>query len=141
MSQALLKEFEFVRSRLFKSIEETSPEVLDIQPQGFNNTLHWHVGHMLTIAENFLFAGNQQIPENYNEFLEVELEPSEWPEEVPSVEILLSQLKDQLQRIEEIPNERFEEVLPEPKFGASTYGELVSFALIMKHTTMVKFIR
>ena len=73
MSQALLKEFEFVRSRLFKSIEETSPEVLDIQPQGFNNTLHWHVGHMLTIAENFLFAGNQQIPEKYNEFLEVEL--------------------------------------------------------------------
>ena len=67
MSQALLKEFEFVRSRLFKSIEETSPEVLDIQPQGFNNTLHWHVGHMLTIAENFLFAGNQQIPEKYNE--------------------------------------------------------------------------
>ena len=73
MSHALLKEFEFVRSRLFKSIGETSPEVLDIQPQGFNNTLHWHIGHMLTIAENFLFAGNQQIPENYNEFLEVEL--------------------------------------------------------------------
>ena len=61
-------------------------------------------------------------------YLEVELEPSEWPEEVPSVEVLLSQLKDQLQRIKEIPNERFEEVLPEPKFGASTFGELVSFA-------------
>ena len=128
MSQALLKEFEFVRSRLFKSIEETSPEVLDIQPQGFNNTLHWHVGHMLTISENFLFAGNQQIPEKYNELFGGGTKPSEWPEEVPSVEVLLSQLKDQLQRIEEIPNERFEEVLPEPKFGASTFGELVSFA-------------
>jgi uncharacterized damage-inducible protein DinB len=128
MSHALLKEFEFVRSRLFKSIGETSPEVLDIQPQGFNNTIHWHIGHMLTIAENFLFDGNQQIPENYNELFGGGTRPSEWQEEVPSVEILLSQLNDQLQRIEEIPSERFEEVLPEPKFGASTFGELVSFA-------------
>jgi uncharacterized damage-inducible protein DinB len=128
MVQALKKEFQFIRSRLFKSIEETSPEVLDIQPQGFNNTLHWHVGHMLTIAENFLFDGSQQIPENYNELFAKGSKPSQWPEEVPSVEILLGQLKDQLQRIEEIPTERFDEVLPEPKFGASTYGELVSFA-------------
>jgi uncharacterized damage-inducible protein DinB len=127
MVQALTKEFQFIRQRLFKSMEETSPEVLDIQPQGFNNTLHWHVGHILTTAENFLFDGNQQIPENYNGLFAKGTKPSEWPEEVPSVEILLDQLKEQLQRIEEIPNERFGEVLPEPKFGATTFGELVSF--------------
>ncbi|WP_428908199.1 DinB family protein [Niallia sp. Krafla_26] len=128
MSKALKLEFEFVRSRLFKSIEATEPEILDIQPKGFNNTIHWHIGHILTISENFLFEGKTQIPENYKEFFGGGTKPSDWSsKEVPSVETLLNQLKEQLKRIEEIPTERFEEVLPEPKFGASTFGELVSF--------------
>ncbi len=128
MVQALKMEFQFVRQRLFKSIEETTPEVLDIQPEGFNNTLHWHIGHILTVAENFLFAGNKQIPEDYVQLFGNGTKPSEWPNTVPSVETLISQLKDQLTRIEEIPDECFKDVLPEPKFGASTFGELVSFA-------------
>ena len=86
-----------------------------VQPKGFNNTIHWHIGHILTIAEKFLFAGNQQIPENYNELFGGGTRPSEWPEEVPSVEVLLSQLKDQLQRIKEIPNERFKEIFARTK--------------------------
>ena len=128
MSQALKLEFEFVRSRLFKSIEATEPEILAVQPKGFNNTIHWHIGHILTISENFLFQGNTQIPEHYKELFGGGTKPSDWPSEVPSVETLLNQLKEQLKRIEEIPNERFDEALPEPKFGASKFGELVSFS-------------
>lgn len=128
MVQALKKEFEFVRLRLFKSIEETAAEVLDFQPEGFNNTIHWHIGHILTITENFLLAHDKQIPERYNQLFGGGTKPSEWQGDVPSVETLLSQLKDQLKRIQEIPDERFQEKLPEPKLGASTFGELVSFS-------------
>ncbi len=127
MVQALKKEFEFIRQRLFESIEETTAEVFEVQPGGFNNTIHWHVGHILTISENFLLAGDKQIPEHYNRLFWAGTKPSDWQGDVPSVETLLSQLKNQLKRIQEIPDDHFLEQLPEPRLGAETFGELVSF--------------
>ena len=46
---------------------------------------------------------------------------------MPSVETLVNELKSQLGRIKEISTERFQEKLPEPVLGNTTYGELVSF--------------
>ena len=47
--------------------------------------------------------------------------------EVPSIATLLQQLKEQHERINAIPNETFNEKLPEAKLGCSTVGELAGF--------------
>ncbi len=128
MSNLLIKQFELVRGNVLKSAESTSKEMIDIQPKGFNNTLHWHFGHILTTSEKFLFdiSENGQISARYVELFGYGSKPENWTGEVPSVETLIEQLKQQLERIKEIPEERFNEALPEPLLGASTFGELVS---------------
>lgn len=38
MSDLIKMQFELVRTNLFKTIEEASEEILDVQPKGYNNT-------------------------------------------------------------------------------------------------------
>ena len=128
MGALIKKEFELLRTRLYPRVEEISEEMADVQPKGFNNNIRWNVGHLLTVTENFLFAENGQLPANYKELFAPGTKPSDWSGEVPSVATLLQQLKEQQERINNIPNERFNEDLPEPKFGCSTVGELAGFS-------------
>jgi uncharacterized damage-inducible protein DinB len=127
MSELVKRQFELGRGNLLKDIEGAAKEIFDVQPEGLPNTIHWQVGHILTGAEGFLFGADGQLPVEYNELFGYGSKPSAWGNEVPSVEKLVEQLKSQLERIKEIPNERFQVKLPEPVLGNSTYGELVSF--------------
>jgi len=127
MSELVKRQFELGRGNLLKDIEGSAKELFDVQPEGLSNTIHWQVGHILTVAEGFLFGANGQLPAEYNELFGYGSKPSAWGNDVPSVETLVEQLKSQLERIKEIPNERFQDQLPEPVLGNSTYGELVSF--------------
>ena len=61
MGDLIKKEFELLRTRLYTRIEEIEENVFDIQPEGFNNNIHWHIGHILTVTEGFLFAENGHV--------------------------------------------------------------------------------
>ena len=150
MSKWLKVEFEIARQSLWKDLEQTSGDIYDIQPKGFNNTIHWQLGHILTTAENFLFGQNvqvpashneifgfgfhkqfhenpvKQLPASYNELFGFGSKPSNWSGDVPTVDTLVEQLKNQLNRIKKLPDEIFEIKLPEPIMGKETYGELAS---------------
>ena len=127
MGELIKKEFELLRTRLYPRVEEIADNVFDIQPEGFNNTIHWHIGHILTVTEGFLFAENGQLPAEYQELFAPRTKPSDWKGEVPSIATLVQQLKEQHERINGIPNETFNEKLPEAKLGCSTVGELAGF--------------
>ncbi|WP_338448007.1 DinB family protein [Niallia oryzisoli] len=127
MSDLLKKQFEIGRGSLFKDIEDGPKELFDVQIEGLPNTLHWQIGHILTAADNFLFGMDKQLPFQYNELFGYGSKPSAWQNEVPSVETLIEQLKTQLEKIKELPNERFNDKLLEPVLGNSTFGELASF--------------
>lgn len=129
MSDLVKMQFELTRTNLFKTIEEASEEILDVQPKGYKNTIHWNIGHILTTAEKFLFGPNGKFPAEYNELFGYGSKPADWKGNVPTVATLLEQLKEQLPRIKEIPEERFQEKLPEPILGRNTYGELAALAL------------
>lgn len=128
MSDLIKRQFGLSRTNIFKAIEDAQESIFDVKPQGYNNTIHWQLGHVLVVAEKFLFGGADQLPEEYKTLFGYGSKPSEWKGEVPSVETLVGQLKDQLKRIQEIPNEHFQEKLPEPILGNNTFGELASFA-------------
>ncbi|MCH1624489.1 DinB family protein [Fredinandcohnia quinoae] len=134
MSEIVKKQFEIARAGIFKDVEGVSPEIFDIQPDGLSNTIHWQLGHILASAEGFLFGKNGKLPSNYKDFFGYGSKPSEWGNDVPSVETLLEQLKEQLERIKNIPAESFQTQFPEPVLGNRTYGELVHFTAIHEAT-------
>ncbi len=132
MSELILKSFEVTRNYLIKNIDSMSESVVDVQPEGFNNNIHWHVGHVLTAAEQLVFGfpkKSTNLPANYMELFATGTKPADWKGDVPSVQELSAQLKEQLKRIKEIPVESFSERLETPFLGQETFGELANFAI------------
>jgi uncharacterized damage-inducible protein DinB len=132
MSELWFKYIELTRNRFIKNIESIGNDIVDVQPRGFNNNIHWMVGHVLTVAEQFLFRypnESSPLPANYKELFGNGTKPSEWKDEVPSVDELILQLKKQLARMKKIPVEKFYEKLETPFLGQETFGELANFAV------------
>ncbi len=130
LSQAIKHQLIITRKNLLKEVQDIPAELLDVQPEGFNNTIHWHVGHVLTVAEQFLlnYPNSTNLPENYIKLFGYGTKPSEWSGDVPSVATLVEQLNQQLSRIMEIPDEAFNQTLPEPILGQKTVGELANLS-------------
>ncbi|GAA0606957.1 DinB family protein [Virgibacillus siamensis] len=131
MSELMYTQFNTTRNMLLKKISGLDPQSIDVQPIGFNNTIHWHIGHILTVTEQFLFGfpdNSDNIPEEYKNLFGPGSKPADWPDNVPSVEKLEQQLKEQLERLNSIPAKKFDEKLPQPFLGNETVGELAVMA-------------
>jgi uncharacterized damage-inducible protein DinB len=132
MSELLFKHYALAREKFIKSVAELDEGIEDVQPEGFNNTIHWHVGHVLTVAEQFMFGfpkKTTQLPANYIELFASGTSPAAWQGDVPSVQELIVQLQEQLTRIKEIPAEVVNQRLKTPFLGQETFGELTNFAI------------
>lgn len=126
MSNLIKQQFQRTRKALAETLEGISEETLSIVPNGFNNNIHWEVGHILTAGEMFLFYGEGTLPENYQALFGYGSKPADWKEDVPTLAVLMQQLEEQLKRIETIPNEKFGQKLPKPVLGNETFGELAA---------------
>ncbi|RFU62097.1 DinB family protein [Peribacillus glennii] len=132
MSELIFKQFDLTRSNFLKELNGLNPEIIDIQPQGFNNTIHWHIGHVLTSTEQFMFGfpnKSSNIPENYIALFGYGTKPADWQGDVPSLEQLTEQLKEQAARLKEIPASSLQQELKKPFLGLSTFGELANMAV------------
>lgn len=132
MTELLLNSFEFTRGFFVKRVDALDESMVDVQPEGFHNTIHWHIGHVLTYAEKRMFGfpeNSTHLPANYVKLFDNGTKPADWQGEVPSIPELSSQLKDQIKRIKEIPAERFMERLESPFLGQETFGEITNFVI------------
>ncbi|WHY73519.1 DinB family protein [Fictibacillus enclensis] len=129
MNQELYRQFEMTRGFFLRSISKISPELVDIQPQGYNNTIQWHIGHVLTVTEQFLFGKSFALPGKYVEWFGKGSKPVDWQGDVPSIEELTPELEKQLLRIKEIPEEALEQKLEKPFLGLETFRELAAMSL------------
>lgn len=132
MSELLFKNFELTRGMFVKNIDALDEGLVGVQPEGFNNTIQWHVGHVLTVAEQFMFGfpkKTSSLPEKYMELFATGTKPADWHGDIPSVSELSAQLKEQLRRIKEIPLASLNEKLKSPFHGLETYGEIANFAI------------
>lgn len=130
------KVFALTRGQLIDFVAGLDEKIVDVQLKGLNNTIHWHIGHVLVVAESFLFGfpkQSQNIPANYHELFGYGSKPSDWTGDIPSVETLLSQLKEQQARINEIPEHCFGAKLPFafPIGQLETLGEV--YELMVMH--------
>lgn len=132
MSQLTFQNFELSRGFFLKHLEAMDSDLSDIQPEGFNNNIRWHAGHVLTTAEYFLFGfpeKSSSLPKQYLDLFNRGTSPADWKGEVPTLEILKQQLVDQLARVKEIPEENLQKKLEKSFFDLTTFGELFNFAV------------
>jgi len=132
MKELMGKQFELTRGYFIKQAE-ASVTIAHIQPDGFNNNIHWHIGHVLTLSEQLLFGFPQKsthLPPDYVQYFASGTKPADWNGDVPPVETLIGQLKDQLTRIQAIPDHHLQELLSKPILGLNTYEELACLSLL-----------
>lgn len=120
------------RGNLLKEIDGLSPEFMDIQPIGFNNTIHWHLGHVLSASEKFLLdsPNSSNLPDNYGQLFGYGSKPSDWSDGVPSTETLKQQLQEQLDRLLAIPEEKYNDKVDTPFMGMETVADFISFVIL-----------
>src|SRR5699024_1841212 len=83
----LIKQTEITRNGLLADVDKLDDKLFDVQPTGFNNTIHWHIGHILTVTEQFVFGfpkQSQHIPKHYYDLFTNGTKPSDWSGDVHS---------------------------------------------------------
>ncbi|MBM7585511.1 putative damage-inducible protein DinB [Bacillus pakistanensis] len=133
MDNLVFTQFSMTRMYFLKIVEAVSKEQANVQPDGFNNTIHWHIGHVLTVTEQFMFGFPQNttnLPTNYIELFGNGTKPADWKGDVPSIDELFIQLKDQLVRLKQIPSERLQETLESPILKCETFGQLACLSVM-----------
>lgn len=128
------KQFEMTRSKLQEILEDLSEAEADLQPEGFNNTIRWQLGHVLVSAESSLFdypGSGSPLSELYGEFFKSGTSPKYWQRSAPSLNDIKSNYQSQEKRIKDLPEEFWREEVTGPfaKFGIKTKSELFHFLL------------
>ncbi|MFA1819772.1 DinB family protein [Virgibacillus oceani] len=132
----MFNHFNYTREATLGVVKGLDESKVDSQPEKINNTLRWHVGHILVTAEALLLGfpnHSKNIPEEYKDLFSTGTKPADWPEKVPSLSEIISHLKEQQKRINDLNADFFDQDLPfELPFGNfKTYGDI--FLMITQH--------
>lgn len=122
--------FERTRKSILGYTAELTPEQRSLVPNGFNNNIHWQLGHVIVIADAIVlgFAGHtSQIPAEYRTFFGPGTKPADWTTEAPAWEELLDVFAKQTQSLREtFAGQTNEPVANKENFAkAETVGNLL----------------
>lgn len=136
MQADIIKQFNMSRDTLLKSIRNISETDADVMPNGFNNTIRWNIGHVLTSTDRTFVNAKltTQLPPNYIELFLTGTSPKTWRNDVPSLQKLFSQLEQQKTNIQDTFANCLEEKLETPLklklyegYELNSVGELLNF--------------
>ncbi|MFC3041489.1 DinB family protein [Virgibacillus xinjiangensis] len=130
------EQFNYTRDTFLAFVENLDETTADKEASYFNNTIRWHIGHVLVTPESLLFGfpkHSANLPEEYNDLFGMGTKPADWKGEIPDLEELASLLKQQKERISKLEDDFFAQELPyELPFGNfQTYGDI--FHMILQH--------
>ncbi|HZG58795.1 DinB family protein [Paenibacillus sp.] len=135
-ASALLTQVDVIRSITLQAVESLHEEEADVQPEGFNNTIRWHLGHIYLVQERLAFyhAGFPlEVPQPYIDLFANGTKPMDWTGEPPSLAELGCRLTEQPGRIRTLLGEKLLEptVVPFSRFDGrfDTIGALVGYSL------------
>ncbi|GED17305.1 DinB family protein [Aneurinibacillus migulanus] len=136
-NEFVMKQFAIARSRLLSALENVTEEAASQKPEGFNNNIHWHAGHILLVTEKFFFkapTGASELPELYDEYFANGTKPEDWKSMPPSLQEIIELLTNQEKRIKETGITNLDRELDSPlnfKSGLKmgTTGELANMAI------------
>ncbi|MFC7392981.1 DinB family protein [Scopulibacillus cellulosilyticus] len=151
MSNALLSTAKYVRQMVIQQVQSIPEELFDVQPDQFNNTIRWNVGHIAASNDYFVSLGlpvESNLPESYARLFKPGTKPSDWNDIPPTKEELIQILSRQLSDFSDIPSSAFDKQMDPPlelgplKF--ETFGEVFNFATVhetMHFTTISNFLK
>jgi len=116
------------RGRLLQLVEKCPEDKRNVVPDGFNNSIHWQIGHVLSITERVVYGFTELtpvLPAHYKAFFGGGTKPADWQEEPPAWEVLVDQLKEQPNHIRELLKDKLEESVKENFLKAETVGEVI----------------
>jgi hypothetical protein len=113
-----------------KNVSESEALVI---PKGFNNSILWNIGHIVTFTEKEIFGDTNRemkVPDSYMEMFLRGTKPADWIAEPPTLQTLLAQLAEQVSRIKETFHNRLDEKLSTQRSSPTaekpaTVGELL----------------
>ncbi|GIP38030.1 hypothetical protein J31TS4_13100 [Paenibacillus sp. J31TS4] len=137
MEHSILHTGKVLRQLTIGQLQNVPEAQMDIQPEGFRNTVRWNIGHIVYWFDKYAslsFGSPSAIPSHYETLFNSGTKPSDWTVIPPSKEELIGRLAEQLSRLAEWTPQMLEEKLPSPfemgPFQFVTAGELFNFALI-----------
>ncbi|MZQ81988.1 DinB family protein [Paenibacillus sp. 5J-6] len=137
MSETIIGTAKTVHQVALHKVQSISEELFDLQPDSYNNTIRWNVGHMIYWMDAYMklgFSKDSAIPESYASFFNSGTLPANWNQTPPSKVELIEQLSAQLNQISELSPESLEAPFETPlQFGPLTFhkvGELLNFGVV-----------
>lgn len=128
-------QYELIRGITLATLVNTTEDAANIVPVGFSNNIRWNLGHIL-LSQDFLLFGptGTPLPPSYGALFAPGTKPADWQGDIPTLETLAAQFKEQSARIKETLQSRLNESLPQPlslgdKGTIHTYGEMLLFTL------------
>jgi uncharacterized damage-inducible protein DinB len=121
------------RTRLLKYLEQCPADKRNVIPTGFNNSIQWHLGHILTVIDRIVYTFTDQpkkLPDTYQKLFGSGTKPSEWTEEPPAWETLLSQLQEQSAQIRADFTGKLGQSVKENFFKAETMDEVLHSCIV-----------
>lgn len=135
MSGKLLNQFETIRALSIKSMESITEEMADEIPPGYKNSIRWNLGHILAVADAFLF-NFAEIPmylsQEHFEMFKSGSKPSDWKTEAPNIEELTNMFEEQMEHIKKYLEHRNSDEKTPNTFNLygnpqDTLGQIVNF--------------
>src|SRR5699024_3136296 len=128
-------QFELTRNATIDFAEQLDEQTADVQAPFFNNTIRWHLGHILVMTEGLLFGypdNKDGLPEHYNDLVNMGTKPADWSGELPALSELIEQLKAQKTRIDQLTEDFFAKDLDYtlPFGNFKTYGDIYELTLM-----------
>ena len=137
MAQSIINTGKVLRQIIIGQLQGISESQMDIQPEGFHNTVRWNIGHMVYWLDKYAslsFGSPSAIPAQYETLFNSGTKPSDWTVTPPSKDELIAMLAAQLSHLSELTPEMLEQRLQSPfelgPFQFATAGDLFNFALI-----------
>lgn len=124
--------FKYSRTSTLILLNKIDEKKWDLQPEGFPNTIRWNAGHVYSTAEDYLSSADHKYQITFPEWNDLFLDgsrPSEWPEEVPSKQEIISALEEQKDRIFNHFQNRMDEQASETRDINGTLLETVESSL------------
>src|SRR5699024_2051291 len=130
----MTKQLDFTRESFIKFVKNLDEKTVDIQPEGFNNTIRWHVGHVLVVAEKFLFGDPEQstkTPANYHDLIQPGTKPADGTAKGPRLPETTHNLEDHINRLNALTEDYYATKLPFtfPFANFETYGDLYGLSI------------
>lgn len=132
MEQIIFSQIELNRSRTLSVAAGLSERQADLIPQGFNNNIRWHLGHILTTQERLslrLIQETLELPEDLMSLFLNGTKPGDWQTAPPDLPTIIALLEEQPGRIQKRLQGRLEENITVPFKDFEQLGEALIFCI------------